>query len=270
MIKTKFICTLFLLSIISIFPQTTYYVSSSQGNDSNPGTSINSPFMTIEKVNQLNLIPGDNILFKKGDVWQGEVLIIKNSGSSSNRITFGAYSSGSKPIITLKQQIPAWNNVSTWNNNGNNVWYMQMPSHDQYNPIQRLWLNGKEVFFASSDNGDGTSGVNSKWEFQQSTNGRLYVYAPENPANYFSNIEYPGGASTSHFYCHTIELINADYVTLDGLDIRGSMYSSLGLAGSDYVTIKNCNVGNASNWTGIYGNSTFINDLLLIRLLIML
>ena len=138
---------------------------------------------------------------------------------------------------------------------------MQMPSHDQYNPIQRLWLNGKEVFFASSDNGDGTSGVNSKWEFQQSTNGRLYVYAPENPANYFSNIEYPGGASTSSFYNHTVELVNADYVTLDGLDIRGSMYSSLGLAGSDFVTIKNCDLGNGSNWAGIYGNSTFINNL---------
>ena len=74
---------------------TTYYVSSSDGADSNTGLSSgsgpNGPFKTIAKVNALALQPGDAVLFKCGDVWRAEMLVINKSGAAADPITFASY-----------------------------------------------------------------------------------------------------------------------------------------------------------------------------------
>ena len=44
---------------------TTYYVSSSKGDDSNDGTSESKPFKTLEKINKLTLKPGIRFSWKK-------------------------------------------------------------------------------------------------------------------------------------------------------------------------------------------------------------
>lgn len=44
---------------------TTYYVDSKKGKDSNAGTSESEAFQTLDKVNELDLNPGDTILLKK-------------------------------------------------------------------------------------------------------------------------------------------------------------------------------------------------------------
>ena len=67
----KFKLSFCFLAIIFIFAfqknsysQTTYYISSS-GNDSFNGTSENTPWKTISKINFQIFSPGDNIFFKK-------------------------------------------------------------------------------------------------------------------------------------------------------------------------------------------------------------
>ena len=70
---------------------TTYYLSSSSGNDNNSGTDPSSPWRTIDKLNSFyNLRPGDNVLFKRGDTFYGGI-VVNNSGSSGSPITYGAY-----------------------------------------------------------------------------------------------------------------------------------------------------------------------------------
>ena len=78
---------------------TTYYFAP-DGSDSNPGT-ISQPFRSPTKVEQLNLQPGDRVLFKRGGTYQGK-LGIWRSGSAAKRITLGAYGSASaaKPKLT--------------------------------------------------------------------------------------------------------------------------------------------------------------------------
>lgn len=44
---------------------TTYYVDSKGGNDNNDGTSESKAFQTLDKVNELDLEPGDTVLLKK-------------------------------------------------------------------------------------------------------------------------------------------------------------------------------------------------------------
>ncbi len=89
---------------------TTYYVSSSGGDDDNAGTSEAAPFETVAKINTLDLAPGDRVLFKCGDTWRGEPLVIDDAGTAGNPITFGAYPAGcaDKPILSGAQPIVGW------------------------------------------------------------------------------------------------------------------------------------------------------------------
>ena len=50
-----------------------YFVSNS-GDDNNLGT-IDAPFKTIQKVNNLHLEPGTQVYFKGGDIFKGTLII---------------------------------------------------------------------------------------------------------------------------------------------------------------------------------------------------
>ena len=92
-----------------IAAQTTYYVSFSQGNDNNTGTSPGSAWRTLARVdaswNSFN--PGDSILFKRGDEWAPvtSTYLLRfptdYGGTQNNYIVLGAYGSGPKPILSI-------------------------------------------------------------------------------------------------------------------------------------------------------------------------
>ena len=84
----------------SSYAQKTYFISSSQGSDSNPGT-YSQPWNTISKLNSVNFSPGDIIRFKRGDIFYDptKALNINSSGTAENKIKFATYGSGNKPVI---------------------------------------------------------------------------------------------------------------------------------------------------------------------------
>lgn len=88
----------------------TYYVSSSAGNDANDGLSEGTPLRSIARVNGLTLHPGDRVLFKCGDVWRGEMLTIRHSGTAAQPITFGSYPAGcvNQPLLSGTQPVSGW------------------------------------------------------------------------------------------------------------------------------------------------------------------
>ncbi len=107
--KKSFVMLMVLALLLSIVPLgitevahasgTTYYVDSVAGNDNNNGTSTSTPWKTLTKVNGTTFQPGDEILFKSGSSWNGQ-LYPKGSGSSSGGvITIDKYGTGNKPII---------------------------------------------------------------------------------------------------------------------------------------------------------------------------
>lgn len=114
--KSLILCPLlYALCSTAICWATTYYVDATNGNDSNPGTSEAAPWKTIAKVNNSNFQPGDFILFKRGEIWR-EQLNVPSSGAEGRPITFGAYGSGDKPIISGRSA------VTSWTEYGANVW----------------------------------------------------------------------------------------------------------------------------------------------------
>ena len=90
---------------------TTYYVSNS-GSDSNSGTSSSSPWRTLVKVNSFYPKLGDRILFNRGDTFYGSITV-KNSGVSGSPIVYGAYGTGSNPVISGFTTLSGWTYVGS-------------------------------------------------------------------------------------------------------------------------------------------------------------
>jgi hypothetical protein len=80
----------------AISAQTTWYVDDISGIDTNPGTTVQSAFQSIDRVNLLQLQPGDSVLFRRGGNWTGN-LVPKGSGRKGERIVIGAYGGGPAP-----------------------------------------------------------------------------------------------------------------------------------------------------------------------------
>lgn len=49
---------------------TTYYVSASAGDDTKDGLTAATAWKSISKVNASTFVAGDQVLFKRGDVWR--------------------------------------------------------------------------------------------------------------------------------------------------------------------------------------------------------
>jgi parallel beta-helix repeat protein len=94
----KYLATILLL-IVSIFANATdYYVSNTGGGDT---------LQTLAEVNALTLSAGDNVYFKRGDAWEGQ-LYINQTGANGNNITYGSYGSGDAPKFYGSELITGW------------------------------------------------------------------------------------------------------------------------------------------------------------------
>lgn len=85
-----------------------YYLSES-GNDHAQGTSIALAWKSIDRLNRQNLKPGDTIFFRRGDSFEGEILV-QFSGTSAKPIVYCAFGSGENPIVTGAVRVTRWNN----------------------------------------------------------------------------------------------------------------------------------------------------------------
>ncbi len=106
-----------------------YYVSST-GNDSADGLSSSTAWKTISKVNSVSSLfnPGDKILFRRGDVFAG-TLIMSKSGVAGNPITIGAYGSGANPVIT------GFITISDWDSYGGGIYYKSVSCESSPNIV---------------------------------------------------------------------------------------------------------------------------------------
>ncbi|MBQ7303143.1 MAG: hypothetical protein IJW89_06135 [Clostridia bacterium] len=79
----------------------TFYVDNKKGNDNNDGTSEAKAWKSLEKVNSRYYQPGDSILFKSGDTFDG-TLDIKGYGTAKDRLTIGTYGGTKKAKINAR------------------------------------------------------------------------------------------------------------------------------------------------------------------------
>jgi len=80
----------------------TFYVSASDGDDHWDGRAAgraagHGPWKSLAGASQ-KFSPGDNILLKRGDTWNEE-LLPQGEGTAANTITIGSYGKGPRPVI---------------------------------------------------------------------------------------------------------------------------------------------------------------------------
>lgn len=84
-----------------------FYVDSSSGKDSNNGLSSSNAWKSVAKINTAALQPGDKILFRRGQVFEGGISIT-HSGTEAKPIVFDAYGTGANPILLGSRKLTNW------------------------------------------------------------------------------------------------------------------------------------------------------------------
>lgn len=79
----------------------TYYVDNSAGSDQFSGRSETQAWRSLQKVNSVEFMPGDHILFKRGGTWYGQ-LAPKGTGTKERPLVFSVYGKGALPIIAAE------------------------------------------------------------------------------------------------------------------------------------------------------------------------
>lgn len=172
----KKILTILLFFICFHATATDYFVSNA-GSDAADGLTTGTAWLTISKVNGSSFNPGDNIFFRRGDMWR-EQLTIPSSGSAGNLITFGAYGAGVRPIIN------GANVVTGWTNAGSNQWWV-----NNLNPVttRAMVVLGGVIYLEQTS----LAAVNSANEYfidVSATPDRVYVFSTVDPASLIAEI----------------------------------------------------------------------------------
>jgi hypothetical protein len=219
-----------------------YYVDATLGNDSWSGTSMESPWQTLAKINEHSFSPGDTIYLKRGEIWEEE-LIVPSSGSSGAPITFTGYGIGNNPKIKLTNTFSDWTlDIDTQDQK---IWKGQLTN------IKNSWGAVK----AGSDTRSPRYlpyTHDSEWtapeEIAEMKNS--FFYAPYNKGTfYFRHDE--GNPGTMEIGARRFGILveGKSYITIDGIDVFGpggnfengsTNQPQIDIDSSTHVIIKNC------------------------------
>ena len=234
------------------FSGTKYYISSSDGDNSNTGLSPDDALKTLDSIDFLSLMPGDAVLLKRGDSWRITEAMLAKEG-----ITISAYGTGAKPriicsvdasepdlwyptdypnIYAYNEKLPAYRDVGgiifdsgdAWgikvvkNSNGTRV-----DNQDVFNGL--MWQRVDQMEF--TDHRD----LRADLEFYHDlSNETLYVYSEnKSPAERFSSIELmdKGAGIKGDSYCN---------VTIDNIEIYGTGSFAISFYQTSGLTVQYC------------------------------
>jgi hypothetical protein len=244
----KAILFLFIQAVfcLNISHAATYYVDAVNGNDSWNGTSTGTAWKTINKVNLSSFLPGDFILFKRGDTFRGN--LTPKSGSASGYITYGAYGTGNKPLLlgSISRKL-----ISDWTNVGTNLWQTSgIKIGSQGVDVGNIIFNNEEscgVKVSSESN------LNTQGKFYSNVSRKfLKIYSVGNPGSYYSNIELV-------LKGNIISVSGKSYIICENLDLRyGGSHGIGGGSNTHHMIIRDMNFsyigGSYLSGTTRYGN----------------
>lgn len=129
----------------------TYYISSSDGDDNRTTQQAQQPSTPWQSLNRLNqffssLLPGDSILFKRGDTFRG-YLQVSISGSNASPVVLSAYGTGTDPVIS------GFSTVTNWSAAGNGTWTAPLPAAPAM--VYTMLVNGVPEPIGRYPNADG-------------------------------------------------------------------------------------------------------------------
>lgn len=204
----------------------TYYISSSTGNDANPGT-LSLPWKTFR-----SYAAGNTYLLKCGDVFYNIRLQKVSFISSSARIKIGHYGSGANPEINMFSTIHA----AAWSNYSGNIWRAQITNAANVDGTVPKRANCGMIVAGGVKHGvrrGAISGLNGQWQFYCDFNSYIYVYSVGNPSSVSSWIMVSNDDRP---------IVGMPYMTIDGVQIIGCASASLHFDGAFYDTVEHVKI----------------------------
>ncbi len=247
-----------------------YYVSYSEGNDSNTGRSPTAAWKTISKVNDANIAEGSVVLFKRGDEWRLDTYKYANNAAFlllKKGVIYSSYGEGDKPIINGSPVDAA--KSGTWTLTATpNVWvydreYKGMPNAAN-DDVGSIIFNGGEAYGykiignRGSTPFDGVTQLDSKYEFCYNTDdNKVYLYCEEgNPSQVYSSIE-------MGVRLNLVRISGVRNVVFDNFTVKYGAAHGIAAATSTNFKITNCEIGwiggGMLSTTARYGNGIELN-----------
>jgi len=196
----------------------TYYVKNG-GDDTLDGLSEDKAWATIGRVNQEELAPGDEVLFRSGDVFD-DATLLPDSGNATAPVRYAAFGSGEKPVfttaVTLSNQ--AWVEAST------DVYRLSLPT-------ETCMLVADGVYWPPAKSVEALVDGEYFWD----STGELYIKDSRGHPN-VTGRQFRVGQRDN-----VVRFDGEDYVVLDGLRFEISNNSMVLVNwGSEENLIKNC------------------------------
>ena len=221
----------------SVYPQSdnTVYVAAN-GDDGNDGLSQERPIASLKKVNALPLKPGSVVLFRRGDLFRGQLKV--RAG-----VTYSAYGTGPKP--TLCRSMRDYADPALWCDSGiAGVWRCTLPianagvitfDHDPNDPKE---LGRYDVLTARLRHSRGRiespRHLEKDLEFWSDLDKKiLYLRSEQNPGTRFKRIEIGEGETG---VCAGSERD----VTIDNLHITLAGCHGVGAGTTVNLEVRNC------------------------------
>jgi len=217
---------LFLAAVLLFMPANagfaaTYYVSN-QGADSNDGLSPQTSWATLNRVSAAVFQPGDRILFRRNDVWRGQ--LIPHSGSEAGHVVYDAYGAGAKPLFLGSV---SKSRSADWTEEGTGVWSAGGLSADVGNII---FDDGKtcgvKMWHESDLKRDG-----DYW--YDAARHRVKLRSAENPAKRYACIE-------CAIREHVILQINGSYIVYENLAVKNGGAHGLAAVNAHHTIVRGC------------------------------
>lgn len=177
--RSCLMAVVFFSSITTSWAATTYYVSNS-GNDANNGTSINTPFKSIQKA--MNVVTGGDTVYVRGGTYREEVSAYRG-GSAGNYVTVSGYET-EVPVIKGSAIVTGWTLYAgnIWKKTGWTVNSQQVFVDQQDNAgLQQIGMPSKYYgsFEYPSPVGSGLSSMVAGSFYYDAAATTLYVWLPD-------------------------------------------------------------------------------------------
>ncbi len=226
---------------------TTYYFSSSKGDDKNDGLSPQKPKKTLRasKILFYKINPGDGILFKRGDVWSAQsedfgILTYLINGTPGKPKVLSCYGEGPRPKFSGLVS----HNSDVWTDIGDGIW-KTTPSFNKTVRIPSLLINGKFAKESHTRLDWLKKDKSFKW-FHDTTNGELYISVDPSTVD----IRYPDASGVIVFKT------GSSYIIVDNLNIEFVRNRAISAPNAlSHSIISNNTVGRGSGFGMSVGGS---------------
>ncbi len=207
----------------------TYYIDLLHGSPDAPGTCPDCARLTYR---DLNLAPGDTVLFKRGTFVRD--ILTRKPGAKDQPITYGAYGEGENPVFCGSVDV---SDPALWKETRAHVWQYQGKLSSEV--CNFIYDNGRTgatlrwdegLLSAQGDWYDTSMGTREGGSYK--TEQKVYIWSDGNPGEVYSHIECAvwGNRWMSG---------NADWTVTEDLCFYGSGVHGMA-GGADNVVIRRC------------------------------